>query len=311
MPAYNCIVVLGPTASGKTHLACQLAYYLDAEVISADSRQVYRRLDIGTGKDLEEYVINGKSIPYHIIDIIDPGEQFYLHQYIEGLKSSFDKIIAVNKIPVICGGTGLYLDTLHKDFSFTQIKEDDNLREKLDLLSKEDLLSELKKYPSEIIQHIDLDSKKRIIRGIEIAEHFLKTGQFPTKTQLPYKPYYIGIKTDVDHRRQLISERLKKRLDNGLIDEIQGLLKSGITHERLLLFGLEYKFVSFYLQHKITKEELFQQLQTAIFQFAKRQMTWFRKMEKEGILIHWVSASEINDQLFAELRKELARRNVS
>lgn len=308
MSAYNCIVVLGPTASGKTHLACQLAYYLNGEIISADSRQVYRHLDIGTGKDLDEYAVDGKPIPYHLIDIADPHEQFYLHHYLEGLKNSFDKIIAANKIPVICGGTGLYLDALHKDFSFTQIKEDHNLREKLNALSKDDVLSELKKYPPEITEHIDLDSKKRLIRGIEIGEHFLKTGQLPAKSQLPYKPYYIGIKTDVDRRRLLISERLKKRLTNGLIEEVQSLLKHGITHKRLMLFGLEYKFVSLYLQLKITKSELVQQLETAIFQFAKRQMTWFRKMEKEGILIHWVTASEINEQLLTELSDKFSTR---
>lgn len=288
MKNYNCIVVLGPTASGKTRLACNLAYYLHGEIISADSRQVYKRLDIGTGKDLEEYIINGTTIPYHLIDIIEPGEQFYLHQFIAELKKAFDDIRSAKKLPIICGGTGLYLDALKKDFSLTRVKENNALREELELLSKEKLIARLHTYPADVIKHIDLNSRKRIIRGIEVAEYLSANPLQSIATELPYKPYYIGISADIETRKKLISERLKKRIDGGLIAEVQGLLDSGITHERLQLFGLEYKFVSYFLQDQISKEELFTKLQTAIFQFAKRQMTWFRKMEKEGIEIHWV-----------------------
>ncbi len=288
MANYNCIVVLGPTASGKTRLACQLAYALNGEIVSADSRQVYKGLTIGTGKDLVEYHVNGKQIPYYLIDIIEPVEQFYLHQFTEELKKAFEKITTQNKLPIICGGTGLYLDALRKDFSFTQIKENESLRNELEVLSKEDLLERLKKYPEQVISHVDLNSKKRIIRGIEISEHFSKTGDELFKIILPYKPYYIGIKTEVEARKEQISERLLKRVDGGLIAEVEALLQKGITHERLALFGLEYKFVSRFLEEEISKEQLISQLQTAIFQFAKRQMTWFRKMEKEGVEIHWV-----------------------
>jgi len=298
MKPYNCLVVLGPTASGKTRLACQLAGLLNGEIISADSRQVYRRLDIGTGKDLEEYAINGKHIPYHLIDVIEPGGQFYLHQFIDGMRQAFDSIRTKQHLPIICGGTGLYLDTLRKDFSLTQIKENAALRQKLDLLSKEELLERISTYPKEYTAQIDLSSKKRMIRGIEIAEHFSETGTEIKSTELPYKPYYLGIDPGIDARRQRISERLNKRLNEGLIEEVQHLLDTGITHERLQLFGLEYKFVSHYLQQRITREELFTQLQTAIFQFAKRQMTWFRKMEKEGVGIHWIN-SEFDMQDFA------------
>ena len=292
MSNYNCIVVLGPTASGKTRLACQLAYELNGEIISADSRQVYTDLTIGTGKDLEEYSINGKQIPYHLIDIINPEEQFYLHQFTAELKKAFEYILAHDKLPIICGGTGLYLDALKKDFSFTQIKEDDGLRIELEKLSKEELITRLKKYSVQFTSHVDLNSKKRIIRGIEIAEHFSKNKIALTKVELPYKPYYIGIKTEVEARKKLISNRLLKRLDEGLIAEVETLLNKGITHERLELFGLEYKFVTRYLRKEISKKELFTRLQTAIFQFAKRQMTWFRKMEKEGVEIHWVEKEE-------------------
>jgi tRNA dimethylallyltransferase len=304
MNAFNCIVVLGPTASGKTRLACQLAYALDGEIISADSRQVYKKLNIGTGKDLEEYEVNGKNIPYHLIDLIDPGEQFYLHQFIGELKKSFDEILSRSKVPVICGGTGLYLDVLKKDFSFTQIKENQQLRSALEHWSKEALIERLEKYPKEYIKQVDRHSKKRLIRGIEVAEHFSKHGKLPAIADLPYRPFYIGIKTEVEERKNYISERLKKRLDEGLMVEVEGLLNAGISHERLEVFGLEYKFASYYLKKEITKEELFSRLQTAIFQFAKRQMTWFRKMEKEGIEIHWVERGVDLKDLLEELKKK-------
>lgn len=285
---HNCIVVLGPTASGKTRMACQLASRLDGEIISADSRQVYRGLDIGTGKDLEEYTVNGKKIPYHLIDIIEPGEQFYLHQFTAELKKAFLEITNKDKLPIICGGTGLYLDALKKDFSFTQIKENEILRKELEHLTKENLVIKLENYHERFTAHVDRDSKKRLIRGIEIADYFSKHNDALSISELPYKPYYIGINTDINERKKHISARLKKRLEEGLIEEVDGLLKSGVSYERLELFGLEYKFVSYYLKKEITKEELFTRLQTAIFQFAKRQMTWFRKMEKEGVEIHWI-----------------------
>lgn len=284
----NCIVVLGPTASGKTKLACQLAYHLNGELISADSRQVYKHLNIGTGKDLEEYEVNGKKITYHLIDIVEPGEQFYLHDFVRELKIAFDKISSKNKLPIICGGTGLYLDTLKKDLSFTQIKENQILRKELEIFSKEELQKKLTAFENEKLESVDLNSKKRLIRAIEIAEHFKNNKNELIKADLPYKPYYIGIKIGIEERKESIYKRLIQRLNNGLIEEVEGLLKKGITHERLQFLGLEYKFVSHYLQEKISKEELIILLSTAINQFSKRQMTWFRKMEKEGVEINWI-----------------------
>lgn len=294
----NCLVILGPTASGKTQLACELAYHLNGEIISADSRQVYKQLNIGTGKDLDEYLVNGKKINYHLIDVVEPGKQFYLHDFVRELKITFDKIVSQNKLPIICGGTGLYLDTLHKDFSFTQIKENETLRKKLEALSKEELQKKLSAYKNEKLKEVDSDSKKRLIRAIEIAEYLNYNARELTNTELPYKPYYLGINLSIEKRKELIYKRLISRLDSGLIEEAENLLKNGMTHERLQFLGLEYKFLSFFLQNKISKEELIIQLSTAINQFSKRQMTWFRKMEKEGIKINWIDkGTEIKEIL--------------
>lgn len=299
----NCIAVLGPTASGKTRLSCRIAYELRGEIISADSRQVYRQLDIGTGKDLDEYTINGKKIPYYGIDIVPAGEQFYLHQFMQVLETAFHEIRSRHNLPVICGGTGLYLDALRKDFSLTRVKENETLRLELQSYSKQQLTERLDAYPGALTQQVDRSSAKRLIRGIEIAEHCQTENVFPGKKELPYRPYYIGITPDTELRKQQISRRLKKRLENGLVEEAEQLMNSGIPPERLELLGLEYKFVLHYLQHKLSKKELEEKLQTAIFQFAKRQMTWFRKMEKEGVNIHWVTPGEDLSPLFKTLQQ--------
>jgi tRNA dimethylallyltransferase len=314
--SYNCIVILGPTASGKTKLACQVAKELGGEIISADSRQVYKHLDIGTGKDLNEYVLEGQQIPYHLIDLVDPNEQYYLHQFINDLEKCFLEITSRNKVPIICGGTGLYLDALHKDFSFAKIEEDFELRAQLEQLPKETLIEKIKTYPQELWQHVDLNSKKRIIRGIEICESEgmkqdarlmtddlnLKTNDFQPKI---YKPIYFGIDILLEERKQKITQRLTLRLDKGLVEEVQTLLKQGITHARLKKLGLEYKFVSMYLLNEINKDQLFTQLQTAIFQFAKRQMTWFRKMEKEGIQINWINLKNGNKDSIQQILQKI------
>ncbi len=272
-----------------------MAFYLNGEIISADSRQVYKHLNIGTGKDLEEYTVKGTKIPNHLLDVCEPNEQFFLHDFVKLLHESFTDIQSRNKLPIICGGTGLYLDALHTDYSFTQVPENYNLREKLNQLSKAELIELLKQYPSEENrkQEVDLNSVKRIIRGIEIADYF-KTHKEIQKTKLPYKPKYFGIKVSKEVRNKRIDERLKQRLQNGLIEEVEGLLKNGITHQRLEFLGLEYKFISYYLQKLITKEDLYTQLSTAIHQYAKRQMTWYRRMEKNGTKIEWVDANEVD-----------------
>jgi tRNA dimethylallyltransferase len=301
----NCIVVLGPTASGKTRLACLLAYYLNGEIISADSRQVYKFLDIGTGKDLDEYLVNGKRIPHYGINVAHPQEQFYLHQFMEELNKAFHEIRGRNNLPIICGGTGLYLDALRKDFSLTQVKENECLRRELLNYDKQGLINRLDTYPDALTKQVDRSSVKRLIRGIEIAEYCLENKFVPEKKQLPYRPYYIGITPNLTERKQRISERLKKRFDMGLIGEVKKLLDMGISPERLELLGLEYKFVLRFLQNRISWEELFQDLQTAIFQFARRQMTWFRKMEKEGVVIHWIDPEKNHEALIGQLKTML------
>ncbi len=288
MPNHNCIAVLGTTASGKTNLACNLAYHLNGEIISADSRQVYKYLNIGAGKDLDEYVVNSQKINHNLIDICEPDEQFFLHQFCEQLQIAFNKIIERNKLPIICGGTGLYIDALHKDFSFTQIKENQDLRKILEQKTKQELQAQIQLFPNELVGHIDLNSKKRLIRGVEVADYLIKNSNYIKKIELPYKPLYIGIKTNVEERKELIRKRLIYRLDNGLIEEVQNLLQKGITSERLQFLGLEYKFVSLYINGYLTKHQLKEQLQIAIFQFSKRQQTWFNKLEKEGIKINWI-----------------------
>ena len=299
---YNCIAVIGPTASGKTNLACKLAYHLNGEIISADSRQVYKHLTIGTGKDLESYTVNNKKINYYLIDITEPQDQFYLHDFIRELKTTFTKITDHKKLPIICGGSGLYIDALRKDFSLTQIKENENLRLELVKFSKEELQEKLISYNNFNLSHTDVNSTKRLIRAIEIAEAMKSSETNFTKTELPYKPYYIGIVVNNIERKHLINQRLHYRLEHGLIEEAEWLLNNGISHERLQFLGLEYKFLSYYLQHKISKEELHTKLSSAIYQFSKRQMTWFRKMEKEGVKINWIDKSESVEKLSEELK---------
>jgi tRNA dimethylallyltransferase len=293
MSDYNCIVVLGPTASGKTKLACNICYALGGEVISADSRQVYKGLDIGTGKDLSEYEVNGKKIPYHLIDIAPPDRQFYLHEFVNGLSHAFNDIVNRQKLPVICGGTGLYLDALSRDYSYTQVNEDPLLREELAPLSREELVERLAQFPADFTKHVDVNSRKRLIRGIEVATHMTGKGPLTSSTHPPYKPYYIGIKLPVSEIRQRISHRLAQRMRQGLIDEVKELVNAGLTFERLEHLGLEYKFIAAYLQGELSKEVMAERLQTAICQFAKRQMTWFRKMERSGVQIHWVEQPDM------------------
>jgi tRNA dimethylallyltransferase len=292
MSDYNCIVVLGPTASGKTRLACAICDALNGEVISADSRQVYKGLDIGTGKDLSEYETNGRTIPYHLIDVRNAGEQFYLHDFVNGLREAFDDITNRGKLPVVCGGTGLYLDALTRDFSYTQVQENGPLREELAQMTKESLVQKLKNYPHALIGHVDTDSRKRLIRGIEIAEYISKHGALQEPPPPVYKPYYVGIQVSVTERRKRIGERLQQRLKQGLIEEVEVLVNGGLSFHRLEHLGLEYRFVSDYLQGRISREVMEQRLLTAINQFAKRQMTWFRKMEKEGVNINWTELSD-------------------
>ena len=287
----NCkqlITILGPTASGKTNLAAALAYQLNTEIISADSRQVYRGMDIGTGKDLDDYVVNGKRIPYHLIDILDAGEKYNVYEYQHDFFEAFSGITQRGKLPVLCGGTGMYIEAVLKGYKLLGVPENKELRQQLEHKSLEELASMLAQYGS--MHNIsDIDSPKRVIRAIEIAE-FTSHAEPEYHEFEPLDSLIIGIDIERDIRRQRITQRLENRLLDGMIDEVKTLLENGILPEDLIYYGLEYKFVTQYLIGELSFNEMFTQLEIAIHQFAKRQMTWFRGMERRGFNIEWIPA---------------------
>jgi len=292
----NLICILGPTASGKTSFAARLAYDIESEIISADSRQVYRGMDIGTGKDYDDYIVNGSKIPSHMIDIIDAGEEYNVFEYQKDFYKVFEELTGRNVLPILCGGTGLYIEAVLKNYRLLQAPLNEVLRAELDALSTEALSERLKTYKN---VHNTTDSiiRKRVIRAIEIEEYLLLQGE----TALPspeIKPVIIGLDIDRDKRREKITQRLKQRMDAGMIDEARELLKRGVTADKLEFYGLEYKFLSRYIEGRIGYDEMFSSLNIAIHQFAKRQMTWFRKMEKEGAEIHWIdSVLEMDEKI--------------
>ena len=287
------ITILGPTASGKTDLAAHLAYQLDAEIISADSRQVYRGMTIGTGKDLDDYVVHGREIPYHLIDICEPGTKYNLFRYQEDFFRAYTDIVARGKQPILCGGTGLYIESVLKGYHLSPVPQNQALRDKLagkSLGELTEMLAELKSQSgSKMHNKTDVDSCQRAVRAIEIEshnlEHPMENRVFPSIDSV-----IIGVDINRDARRAKISDRLKRRLENGMVAEVKGLLDRGILAENLIYYGLEYKFVTEYLMGKTSYEDMFRGLEIAIHQFAKRQMTWFRGMERRGSVIHWVDA---------------------
>ena len=292
MPTTDFITILGPTASGKTGVAVKLAAEIDAEIISADSRQVYRRMDLGTGKDLEDYCIQGKNIPYHLIDIAEPGTKYNVYEYQKDFLQAYNDIRSRGKKVIVCGGTGLYLESVLRSYRLSPVPQNPELRENLSGKSLEELTHMLSQYKT-LHNTTDVDSAQRAIRAIEIAEYYKHTPiddrPFPTLTS-----YVIGIDVDRETRRQRISARLKQRLDNGMVDEVKRLLAEGIPADDLIYYGLEYKFLTLYAIGKMSYEEMFRQLEIAIHQFAKRQMTWFRGMERRGINIHWMKPEEVS-----------------
>ncbi len=297
------ITILGPTASGKTTLAAHLAAKTGAEIISADSRQVYRSMDIGTGKDLADYVVDGKKIPYHLIDICEPGTKYNLFRYQEDFLNAYEDIRNRGVKPILCGGTGLYIEAVLKGYSLSPVPQNAELRERLAGKSLEELTAMLvelkKKTGSTMHNRSDVDTAQRAIRAIEIEEHNLNN-PMPERECPPIDSLIVGVDIDRDERRRKITNRLKARLEDGMVEEIQGLLRRGIPAEDLIYYGLEYKFVTEYVTGKLTYDEMFRQLEIAIHQFAKRQMTWFRGMERRGFHIHWLDASKpIDDKVMA------------
>ena len=284
---YNLIVILGPTASGKTSVAARLAYDLDSEIISADSRQVFRGMDIGTGKELDEYTVDGKVIPYHLIDIVEPTHEFSLFEYQRRFFEVFEKLSEKGIIPIMAGGTGLYIESVLKGYEMTEVKRDEALRRELEKVDIETLVERLKKLNPNLHNSTDLKDKSRIIRALEIALFEKEYGK--SREKLPeIKPLVIGIRRERNMLKERIAERLKARLKEGLIEEVKSLHNSEVSWERLDLFGLEYRFVGQYLQGKVNGNDMFQKLNSAICKFAKRQETWFRRMERQGIDIHWI-----------------------
>jgi tRNA dimethylallyltransferase len=283
---YDMLTILGPTATGKTQLAAAVASRLCGEILSADSRQIYRGMDLGTGKDLADYKVNGEVIPYHLIDLADAGSQFNVYEFQRRFKEAYSDICSRGNFPIFCGGSGLYLEAVLKGYRLTQVPSDKQRREELSLMSLEELAEILKGY-KKVHNSSDTETKNRAIRAIEIEEYLLLNPNldfdFPEINSL-----IIGVRFDRDTRRQRITSRLKQRLDEGMVEEVKGLLDSGLTPEDLTYYGLEYKYLTLFITGELTGEEMFEKLNIAIHQFAKRQMTWFRKMEREGFEINWL-----------------------
>jgi tRNA dimethylallyltransferase len=289
------MVAVWPTAVGKTKLAAALAKSFSGEIISADSRQVYRRMDIGTGKDLKDYIIDGYSVPYHLIDIIDPSGEFNLFMFQKLFYESYDKIRSENKLPFLAGGTGLYIDSIIKDYKLAEINAGTNELNDLDNNDIDELKSILISLKPELHNSTDLTDKNRLIKAILIAR---KDKHDLPKIHEKLFPLIIGINPNRELVKKRITLRLKERLNSGMIDEVIELVESGISYEKLNFFGLEYKYIGQYLQGKLNYNDMFQKLNSAIHDFAKRQMTWFRKMEKEGAVINWIEEASFEQASF-------------
>jgi tRNA dimethylallyltransferase len=284
------LTIIGPTASGKTQLAVQAALALDGEVISADSRQVYRGMDLGTGKDLGDYTVEGRTVPYHLIDIREPGYKYSIYEYQADCHRALADIAARGKTPILCGGSGLYVESVLKGYEMHEVPENPELRTRLASKSLEELAAILATYKT-LHNQTDTDTCKRAIREIEIREYYRTHAE--QLTALPPVPaLVVGVNIDRDLRRERIARRLRQRLDEGMVDEVRHLLDSGLQPEALIYYGLEYKYLTLHVTGQINYDTMVEELQTAIFQFAKRQMTWFRGMERRGIPIRWVDYAQ-------------------
>lgn len=284
------ITILGPTASGKTTLAVALAKRLGGEILSADSRQIYRQMDLGTGKDLSEY----DGVPYHLIDICEPGTKYNLFQYQQDFFDAYTDINARGVQPILCGGTGLYIEAVLKGYHLSPVPQNDALRQELEGKSLEELTQMLvalkEKNGTTMHNRTDVDTAQRAIRAIEI-EQYNALHPLPERELPAVESRIFGVNIDRELRREKITTRLRQRLDNGMLDEIRQLLNQGIAAEDLIYYGLEYKYLTLHIIGKLSFDEMFRQLEIAIHQFAKRQMTWFRGMERRGFTIHWIDAT--------------------
>ena len=303
---------MGPTACGKTALAAALAVRIGGEILSADSRQVYRRMDIGTGKDLADYVVDGIAVPYHLIDICEPGTKYNLFQYQQDFLAAYEDICHRGAQPILCGGTGLYIESVLKGYALSPVPQNAELRARLENKNLEELtkmLEELKAQNGSVMHNrSDVDTTQRAIRAIEIEVYNLHTPT-PKRDLPPIDSLIIGVNIDREARREKITRRLKSRLENGMVEEVRGLLDEGIAPEDLIYYGLEYKFVTEYIMGRLTYDEMFERLEIAIHQFAKRQMTWFRGMERRGFTIHWIDALQPMEEKVKEIRRLMEESN--
>ncbi len=286
---YNLITILGPTAVGKTRLSALLAAHFNGEIISADSRQVYRGMDLGTGKDSADYIVDGKEIPYHLIDVIEPEEEFNLFLFNKLFYESYQIVTSKNKIPFLVGGTGLFIHSVLSKYNLNKIEFDSVRYDELNDLNIIVLRNKLLNLNPKLHNSTDLLLKERVIKAIMIAEKEDFTG---IENKVEINSLTIGISVEREIVKTRITDRLKHRLANGMIEEIELLLNNGISFDKLNFFGLEYKFIGKYLKGEISYEEMFQKLNSSIHNFAKRQMTWFRKMEREGLEINWINGAD-------------------
>lgn len=297
------ITILGPTASGKTPFAAALAYELNSEIVSADSRQIYRQMDLGTGKDLADYTVNGRAIPYHLIDIAEPGYKYNVFEYQRDFLAAYEDIRQRGLLPILCGGTGMYLESVLKGYKLMPVPENPELRARLANCSLEELTRQLSQYKT-LHNSTDVDTVKRAIRAIEIEEYYA-AHPVPEREFPSLKSLIIGVDIDRELRREKITRRLKQRLDEGMVDEVRKLIEQGIHPDDLIYYGLEYKYLTLYVTGQLTFDEMFRGLEIAIHQFAKRQMTWFRGMERRGFTIHWVQAELPMEEKIAFVKKKL------
>ena len=285
---YNLITILGPTATGKTGLTAHLAAKLNGEVISADSRQIYRGMDLGTGKDLADYFVDGVAVPYHLIDIEEAGVHYNVYRFHTDFIKVFNEIETRGKFPVLCGGSGLYIEAVLKNYRLIEVPPNKELRKELEGKSLPELTEILKSLKPDLHNETDVETDRRAIRAIEIEKYYAENPQM--ESEMPeINSLNVGIDFDRELRRQRITNRLKQRLDEGMLNEVQKLLDSGLTPEQLIYYGLEYKYLTLHLTGQLSYNEMFRQLEIAIHQFAKRQMTWFRGMEKRGTKINWIN----------------------
>ena len=301
---HNLIVILGPTASGKTKLAVELAFELTTEIISADSRQIFRGMDIGTGKDLDQYMVNQIPIPYHLIDIRDAGDSFNVSEFQSEFQKAYELIKQKDKIPILSGGTGMYIDSILKDYQYTSIPNDPNLQLEMSKKSETELLEHFHKFQTAYTPLADLSTRKRLERAIQI-NHFLHDSPFEIKPNPTLSPLVLGLNPELEKRREKITCRLDQRFKNGLVEEVKLLLKNGILPEKLIFYGLEYKFVTQYVIGQLSFDEMFEKLNIGIHQFAKRQMTYFRKMERDGVNIKWLDVEAEHSENIELIKKYL------